>query len=253
VVQVSVRVPYGTGIFRRELSVALSDEGAVGELIDDFHHFRARVICREGAVLDVAIESIRRPWDTCIEAEALVKRLVGMQLGPSLRAAGRFTPIKQQCTHMFDATALTIARLGRQAGGVLYSIAIPDRIGGRTRATLERDGVTLLDWELSRDEIVGPAPFAGHRIRGSGLADWAESALDPDIAEAAMLLQRACLISTGRRVDTQAFDRAVDLPGGGPGVGACHTFSPGNIERATRSVGSLRDFTHVRGRLADQR
>lgn len=242
--------PHGSGIYRREMSVHRMHDGALGELVDDFHHFRARVVCEDDRVVDVVAESVRPPWSTCAEAEVEIKRLGGMPLSPSLRAAGRYTPIRTQCTHMFDAAALAIARLGRGLGDVVYSIAIPDRSEECTTATLQRDGEEILVWELAEREITGPAPFAGRRILGHRFADWAEDALDEDRAEAAMLLQRACLISEGRRLDLESYSRAEDVPGGP--VGACHTYTSGNLERAERVVGSLRDLTNVQGRLADR-
>ncbi|MBW1883115.1 MAG: DUF2889 domain-containing protein [Deltaproteobacteria bacterium] len=249
----SGRVPYqphGSAIYRREMSVRPTEDGAVGEIVDDFHHFRARVTCDGDTVRDVIAESVRPPWSTCAEAEVEIKRLGGMRLDRSLRAAGRHTPVRAQCTHMFDAAALAIARLARPPADVTYSIAIPDRIDGRTRASLARDGEPVLDWELLDNEIVGPGPFAGRRIVGRQLADWAEASLDDDGIEATLLLQRACVISEGRRIDLEAYSRAQDVPGGP--VGACHTYAPGNLERAVRVVGSVRNLTQVQGRLADQ-
>lgn len=242
--------PHGTGIYRRELSVSRTEEGAIGELVDDFHHFRARVIVREDVVVGAVAESVRSPWSTCREAESLIERLAGMPLAPSLRAAGRYTPMRSQCTHMFDAAALAIARLGRGLGDVVYSIAIPDRREGRTRATLARDGEPLLDWTLDQNRIDSPAPYAGRRIVGGGLADWAEARLDADLAEGALLLQRACLISGGRRLDLESFARARDVPGGP--VGSCHTYSDEPLRRATRMVGSVRNLTDAKGPLAHE-
>ncbi|MCP4067193.1 MAG: DUF2889 domain-containing protein, partial [Phycisphaeraceae bacterium] len=172
--------PYGTAIYRREMNVHATDDGALGELVDDFHHFRARVKCDGDRVLEVVAESLRPPWSTCVEAERLLEHLEGMPLAPSLRAAGQYTPSRMQCTHMFDAAALAIARLGSGTGGVTYSIAIPDRVDGRTHATIERDGELLLEWDLVKNEIVGSEPFSGQQIVGHQFAAWAEASLDRD-------------------------------------------------------------------------
>ncbi|MAG29452.1 MAG: hypothetical protein CL908_01005 [Deltaproteobacteria bacterium] len=241
---------YGTAIYRREMSVQLTSDGAIGEMVDDLHHFRVRVVC-DGKIVDgVSAESVRPPWSTCSEAEAEIGKLKGMPLDPSLRAAGRFTPIRPQCTHMFDAAALAIARLGRRLGDVTYSIAIPDRVEGKTRASVKRDGEPCLEWVLSGNGIEGPAPFAGRGIIGHQLADWAGETLDEDTVEAVLLLQRACMISQGRVIDLESYRWARDVPGGP--VGACHTYSNDNLERASRVVGSVRNLTHITGRLADE-
>jgi len=242
--------PHGTAIYRREMSVRRTPDGAVGELVDDFHHFRARIVCTRDRVSAVVGESLRTPWTTCAEAEGPLQALVGMRLDPSLRGASRHTPSRRQCTHLFDAAALAIARLGRGVGDVRYTIAIPDRVDGRTVATLERDGEPRLAWALAGNVIGDPPPYAGLGIVGLQLAEWAERTLDAECAEAALLLQRACLISQGRRFDLEAYARAGDVPGGP--VGACHTYQPANLERALRVIGSVRNLTDATGRLADR-
>lgn len=239
------RTPYrkhGTGIYRREMNVKTSPGIAIGEMVDDFHHFRAAIHHDGKVITKVVAEAVRPPWSTCFETTETIKALEGMPLNPSLRAAGQFTPIKQQCTHMFDAAALAIARLGRGLGDVVYSIAIPDRDQyNQTTAEVKRDGEIFFNWTLDDNTISGPEQFSGQQIYGGGLADWAEANLDADTLEATLLTQRACLISLGRAMDIESYTEAGEVPGGP--TGACHTFTPGNIEQAVRMVGSVRDLT----------
>ncbi len=241
---------YGSCIYRREMSVKTRPGVAVGEMIDDFHHFRASIYHDGKTVQKVLAEALRPPWSTCVQTVETIKALEGMPLNPSLRAAGRHTPIKAQCTHMFDAAALAIARLGRNLGDVIYSIAIPDRDKNKqTSVEVKRDGELLFHWQLDDNTIAGPDPYAGQLIIGGGLAGWAEKTLDVDLLEATLLTQRACLISQGRAVDLDSYVHAEEVHGGA--TGACHTFTQGTVEQAVRIVGSVRDLTDWNGPLSD--
>ena len=241
---------YRTGIYRREMNVKIAPGIAIGEMVDDFHHFRATIYHDDKTVQEVIAEALRPPWSTCVQTVDTIKALKGMPLNPSLRASGKYTPIKNQCTHMFDAAALAIARLGRGLGDVVYSIAIPDRDEkAETTVELKRDGKLQFTWKLNDNTIVGPDQFAGQRIIGGQLAEWAEASLDANTLEATLLCQRACLISLGRAMDLESFSCAEEVPGGP--TGACHTFTSGTIEQAVRMIGSVRDLTDWNGPLGN--
>jgi hypothetical protein len=234
--------PYGSAIYRRELSVRLGPGRAIGELIDDFHHFRASIEHDGARVTAVTGEALRHPWATCAGSVVPLGRLVGMPLDPAARAAARFTSSHLQCTHLFDAASYAIARAARGAGDVVYSIAVPDRVAGRTCARLLRDRRPLLEWKLRGLEIESPKPYAGRSI-GAGLADWAEGELDVETASAVLALQRACVISGGRALDLERFARADQLPS--HPMGRCHTYQLGTVERGFRMSGTVRNLTHV--------
>lgn len=233
--------PYGTAVYHRRIRVEVWEDGARTDLVDDFHHFRARIRHDGRALTEVEGEAVRYPWSTCAGATEPLLRLVGMPLGGSSRAAARHTASNAQCTHLFDAASLAIARAARGAGGVEYLIRVPDRAGRRASVSLDRDGEPLLRWELVDMAIRSPAPYAGRALRGGGLADWAERELDPETAEAVLALQRACVISGGRIMDLERIDRA-DRVQPNP-MGACHTYTPGIVERGRRMVGSIRNST----------
>lgn len=241
------RRPYGEGIYRRELSVRMPGPGrVVGELVDDFHHFRAQLEHDGRCITRAHGAAVRHPWVTCAEAAAPLRRLEGMALAGagSLRAAARHTSARAQCTHLFDAAALAIARLARGAGPVVYRIAVPDVVDERTRPQLWCDGELLLDWRVKGFEVEAPEPFTGQLLRGGGLAAWAEAELPPELAEPALLLQRSCTIARGRALDIEAFDRA-DRMAPRAMEGACHTYTPGVVERAWRMLGTRRELTDV--------
>jgi hypothetical protein len=240
-------VPYGQGVYRREVSVAFpASDLAVGEVIDDFHHFRAQIRHDGRELLEVRGETPRYPWATCAGASVPLQRLVGMPLegAGSLRAAASYTPWRAQCTHLFDAAAIAIARTSRSAGPVTYRITAPDCVDSRGRIELARDAEPLLAWELDGLCITSPEPFAGHLLRGGSFADWAESTLDPELAEAVLVLQRAATISGARRIDLERIDRA-DLVLPQNPMGQCHTYTPGIVERGFRMYGSVRNLTAV--------
>lgn len=232
-------LPYGGASYRRELVARCEPGCAVGELVDDFHHFRASVFHDGVRVTRVAGEAVRHPWLTCAGATVPLQRLAGMPLSTSLRAAARHTRWRDQCTHLFDAASLAVVAVARGFSLRHWSIAVPDRVKGRTRATLACDGAELLVWEVEDGLIRGGAPFGGRRV-ASGFADWAEAELDPDLALAALLLQRALVISMGRSIDLEAAERADSLAT--TPLDQCHTYQAGTVERAFRMRGSIRNW-----------
>jgi len=247
VVQRTPYVPYGQGVYRREVSVRMPEPGvAIGEVIDDFHHFRSTVRYSTGVVREVRGETVRYPWATCAGAIGPLQRLVGMTLAGagSVRAAADHTPWRAQCTHLFDAAAIAIARASRRVGPVTYRIAAPDALGGCSRIELERDGRPLLAWSLEGLRITAPDPYTGHLLRGGAFADWAEAALDPETAEAVLVLQRAATISGARTIDLERIERA-DLVLPQNPMGQCHTYTPGTVEQGLRMRGSVRNLTQV--------
>jgi hypothetical protein len=166
-----------------------------------------------------------------------------MPLAAASSAVRRWTEPRSQCTHLLDLAGLAVAHAatGRARRG--YEVEIPDRVEGRSHARLRRDGAALLDFEIERGAIVSPEPFAGQPSFGGGFGRWAEANLEPDLAEAAIVLQRACGIAMGRQWDMD------QVPGawvfGAMTGGACHTFGAGVVEDARRVVGSMRDFTQA--------
>jgi hypothetical protein len=232
--------PYGSATYRRELRARLSPGLAVGELIDDFHHFRAFVHHDGERITDIRAETPRYPWTTCPAAGEVLRELVGAPLCDSVRGPAAHTPARSQCTHLFDAACIAIARAGRAAGDVTYRVAFPDRVEGRSTATFERDGAPLLEWTLRGFEIESPEPYAGRSIL-RGFADWVADSFDPEHAEALWLFQRACVIAGGRQIDIEAVARA-DLGRHVP-MGVCHTYQPGRADQAFRMLGSVRNLS----------
>lgn len=212
-----------------------------GALEDDFHcvsvrleHDGTRVTACEG-------EASRIPWTTCPAAAVELARFRGMVLERSLLASAAHSDPRLHCTHLFDVASLAVAHAATRRSHREYRIAIPVRRAGRTRATLARDGVELLHWSLRDEHIEDPAPFAGRRLHGGGFSRWAESTLDPEAAEAVLILRRTCLISLGRDFPLDQIPLASDL--GERTAGTCYSFQPERSAQAQRIVGSTRDFS----------
>lgn len=239
----TLRTGYGHGIFRRHILLRSTGVCAEGDLEDDFHRFRVRIEHDGTRVTRAEADASRFPWTTCPGAVDPLRRLVGMPLARTSRAAHGHTDPRAQCTHLLDLAGLTIARAAAGRSRRSYEIAIPDRVGQRTRAILRRNGRGMLHFEIENATIVAPEPFAGRVIRGSAFSRWAEAALDPDLAEAAIALHRACSISIGRCYDMDAVAGAWLF--GSMAGRACHTFQARTIDEARRVVGSFRDFSEA--------
>ncbi len=230
---------YGRGIYRRRIRLASEAGRVVGELQDDFHHFAVDLRHDGARVTGVRGGGLRVPWTTCGGAVPSAEALTGLPLGGTPREAGRYTDPRRQCTHLFDLAVLAVAHATRAPGTRSYDVSVPDRVRGRTRATLHRDGQAVLAWQLEGDHIQEPEPFRGRSISDRGFAAFA-AALPADSAEAVAVLRRAVFISIGRRYDFEAMTRAAPF---GKVVGAaCHTFSEESLATATRNPGTRRDF-----------
>jgi len=231
------------GSLRRRVEVSSRSDGpgsgeARGAVEDDFHHFKVTVRARDGLVAEVLSEAPRHPNALCPAAGERLVELVGMPLSEVSAAVMERTDARQQCTHQIDLAGLAIAALARGIARRAYEVEAPDRVDGRSRARLWRDGALLLEWEMDGPVILGPAPFTGVNI-GAGFTAWARDNLDLDLAEAALVLRRGVFISSGRAVD---LDDPARRTGVGP-MGGCWAWQPERAQLAFRVVGSSRDFT----------
>ena len=241
------RSGYGSGVYRRRIRIEVTADTAIGELEDDFHHFRA-ILRHDGSkILEGTGVALRMPWTTCAGAMRPLERLQGLSLQSSLLATAKFTDPRMQCTHAFDAATLAVAHAARfsknpsSPSSRCYSVDIPDRKKGLTRAELRRDGELILIWELDRVTIQSPEPFSGRSLSGGRFASWAEETFDEDGAEAAQVMRRACVISMGRIYQFDAIPHA-RLFAAASG-GACHTFRKEIMPGADRVPDTTRDFT----------
>jgi hypothetical protein len=238
------------GAYRRAITLeAVDATSATGALEDDFHHFVVR-LRHDGAVV-TALESdaVRQPWTTCDGAGARLDHLVGMPLDARSTAVAEHDDPHAHCTHVFDLTGLVVAHAWRHTrGGAArrrYDVVVPDRdADDRTTMQLDRDGEPFVRWDVDRERILGPDPWTGVPLRG-GFLRWAESTLEPDLAEAAIVARRGTFISQGRE---HPYETGVGALDSGQRPGVCHSFQPAQITIA-RWTGRQRDFSAGAGPL----
>jgi hypothetical protein len=190
----------------RRIGIATQPGEARVALEDDFHHFRITLRHQGGVVTAAFAVTLRHPNALCPSASARLTELVGMGLSLSAAAVLQHTDARQQCTHMIDMAGLAVAAAARGTPRRVYTAQVPDRVNGRTTATLWRDGAQVLHWALDRGHIAAPPPFTG--------------------------------LDVGRRYD---LDREEFL-GTGP-LGGCWAWQPERAGLATRVVGSTLEFT----------
>jgi hypothetical protein len=228
------------GPFRRRIRMVTTEPGAVeAALEDDFHHFVVTLRHDDERVLEVAGRAVRWPWSSCADAVVPLRQLEGMTLSAHCTAVGGSADPRANCTHLFDLAGLAVAHAARGTTRRQYDAEIPRPVEGRSRVRLWRDGMPVLEWHLVNGAVVDAPPYSEVPWNG-GFMRWADSTLEPDAAEAAIVLRRACTIGSGRGMDLDVYDQAGDLAPIMSGV--CFTMQPERIHVALRIKGSVRDF-----------
>jgi len=226
-------------IFRRRIGITSQATASSGEaraaLEDDFHHFRVRIAHEGGHVVQAQGWGLRHPYSTCPMAAGQLVRLIGMKLESAASSMARVAEPREQCTHLLDLAGLAIAAAANLVVRRWYDAAVPRRIDGRTQATLHRDGLPALVWDLQDTTILGPSAYQDVSLR-EGMAAWALGTLTQDEAEAALVLRRCALISLGRTKDLDAQIHAEP-------TGRCFVQQPQRAALGRRMVGSMLDFT----------
>lgn len=230
--------------YHRKIRILANGDRVTGDLVDDPHHFRVHMRHDGQRVTALESEAIRYPWTPCPEAARPLQELVGMPLSPRCNAVGEQAPASHQCTHLFDLAGLTVAHAAAGRKYRLYHCVVAGNPGEIARATLHRDGDLLLDWEIhggiAESTLHAAPPFDGIPLTGGFMA-WAMQNLDPELAEAAIVLRRGCMIGGVRFYDLDEVSTAPEMGGL---RGRCFTYTPGRVERAYRVRGTRRDFSH---------
>jgi len=224
------------GVLRRAIALVAYPGEVRAAVEDDYHHFRIRLFHDARAVTRVESEGLRIPWSACAFAGDDWSKVLGAPIHERSSAIASHAEMRHFCTHMFELAGLAIALAADGAPRRAYEMAVP--YGGRRSeaARLWRDGELTLTWETDGVTILGPEPYGG-RLVGPGFAAWAQTALPVAEGEAALVLRRAVVISSGRTTNLDA--RAHSHGGGG-----CYTTQPERATAALRVVGSTEDFEH---------
>lgn len=245
-----MRAPNPDLVFHRMIQLERTAPDAVtAGLADDAHHFTLRLHHDGDAVRALRSRAIRHPWDACPRATERLDELVGMPLSNRSTAVGAHTAARENCTHLFDLAGLAVAFAAGDAPRKRYHAAVRDLPEGGEEATLSRDDTPLFRWRLRDGRIEAPDPFTGIELRGGGFLAWAESTLDADAAEAAIVLRRASAIGRVRHFPFHRHVRASDTQAV---RGQCFTFQPGVAEGALREPDTRHDFSRRSDALAAQ-
>jgi hypothetical protein len=246
-------------VYRRRIVVREIEPGVVEtDLEDDFHHFVVTLRHTTERVVGVEMSAVRWPWATCPAAGAALQSLLAMPLSPRFTDAGRWSDPHLACTHQFDAAAHAITHA---AGRVTGRRPLAERrydceIGAHLRTLPEAganrvwvDGELALEWRVQAGRgLVDPRPPFDAAPWKGGFLRWADATLDPDAAETAIVLRRACDIGMGRGMPLDEVPVASDLMDRMAGV--CYTMQPEHAPHGVRNVGNIVDFAAHPERLA---
>jgi hypothetical protein len=232
-------------VFRRTIEIthrAKATSGCVRvALEDDYHHFLVQVDYADNRVSRATGEALRTPYTACSGATSILAQLHGMPLSTNSIAVSRYGDQRQHCTHMLDEAGLAIAAAAAGTEHRRYDVEVPRHVNGVTHPRLWRDGEPLLEWAVNDNVIESPAPFDSLPL-GAGMSRWVQENLDPDNAEAALVLRRCAMIALGRL-------RNLDLEVHARSSGHCYAQQPHRAKNALRVKGSTLDFSDNRDKL----
>jgi hypothetical protein len=242
------------GIYRRQIDlVALDAYTVVGWLEDESHHFGLTLVHDGAHIREVRMAAPRYPWSTCAGAGQPLQALVGKPLVARASQVGTFVDMRLQCTHLFDLASLVVAhahagREHRRYHGTVEPLAaaVPGASHESQRATLQRDGAVVLQWDLHDDCIMAPDAHAGRTIY-HGFREWTES-LEAEEAEQALVLRRVAFVSNGRRIAIEHLGSAAELDQ----AAVCHSFQPAQREHAVPMPKSRRRYDTAPGDMLAQ-
>jgi hypothetical protein len=159
-----------------------------------------------------------------------VTRLVGLTLEEAGDLRRWAADRSGHCTHMLDLALLAVRHAGDPAPPA-YEMWVRPPAGRHRLAWLRRDGIPLLEWRLDGTTITGPPPWSGVDTATGGFFSLLRGSFPADVAEAAIVLRRACQVAAGDVLDLDRVAVAADVA---IVDGSCHTLTPGVASRARR-------------------
>lgn len=219
---------YPPGLWRRIL-LQPGSGWIGGALEDDMHRFHIRLDHAQGRITRVTAKAVRHPWSACPGATGFIAKEL---TGALLEDVARRDPA-QHCTHLLDLAIVAAAHAGDTAP-TRFDMQVPDRVDGRTTATLSENGVEKLRWQLEDTAIVG----TDRDLRQ--LSKWKRE-LPPREAEWATLLRRAVFVSGARQYIAPTLQQTAALNVGRMGV--CFNYQLPQAEHSTRTPNWHQDFS----------
>lgn len=235
---------YGNGIFRRRVRLENRPGAVHAELEDCSHGFRLRIGHDGLAATTIAVETLRVPLSTCMEAGGPLAGIAGFSLDANWMEFQRRFPAACNCTHLHDLAWWALQHASRGVVQRDYEVAVSDEGPQGSECSVWRDGELLLQWQTARGTVTAPAEYAGGPML-RGFSAWATPRFEGDAYEAAIMLQRGYLVAQGRRYDKQA-SAGLSVGSHRERFGVCYSYSSGAVERAIVTSGSDRDFTQSR-------
>ena len=226
----------GPATYRRRIEIVPGD-GFVDAAMEDFiHHFRVR-LTHDGATITAAgATGVRVPWSTCPTGAAGLTAMAGTDLADAVRPDLWVDDRRTQCVHTLDLASLAAAHAS-DPEPLSYEIRLELASITERRAVLDRNGVTVLDWQMEGQSVVAPERFAGLGFDRRRFSAWLAAA-DPADRELLAVMRRACTIGVGRLMEMDVIAVAGDVRGADD---SCHTYRAGVPEVAHRCVGTARE------------
>lgn len=232
---------YGEGLCRRRIRLEnISDSVSIGELEDDFHHFRVEIHHKGNRVNHIQGTTFRAPWSTCSEVNKPLQEIIGLQLSKDSTSIGAYGSPTENCTHLFDLTGLLVSHILGEERNKQYDLAITDPVNGFQKLFLWKDGIAVFKWEVQDSVIIAPKTLEGVSLQGKFIS-WAKDNFDEAIVEGAIALRRMIHISMGRGTNLDQVELGTEHVDGPKG--RCYTYSENVLFRAKREKKSVRDFS----------
>jgi hypothetical protein len=223
--------------------------GRIEAALEDIRHAMICTVSHDDRqITGVEADFRRYTLPLCPGASEPLKALVGMPLDTGTSEFFANGRARQNCTHMLDLAWLAMRHAVRGAGQWIYEIEIPDALTGPQRGTLKRNGVTVQDWTVENNRIVGSGSLGGQSL-GSGFTRWltTQSSLSDLEVEESLVLQKGFFMVKARRFGVPEGELDDGLRKAM--TGACFGYAPERIEHAFGLSGMERDFTHHPERL----
>lgn len=224
--------------YRRRVRVLPGDDRIDVDMEDDAHRFGVSLIHDGVTIKAVETRAPRYPWSTCPGAATfLAARMTGVALAQAAKVENQ----RDHCTHLYDLFVIA-ANHARDTEPLTYDVRVADARDGVSAVELDRNGQTILRWQLDASHEDAPDEHRGGR---RALEAWTRS-LPDELTEAGMILRRGLMVS-----GTRSFDFPVGAAAAGMTqmIGSCFTFSSGRAEHALREPDTVRDFSEDPDRL----